>query len=51
MGLAERAGAYVSITARLDAAATRAIEGIDEDAWTGIRYPQAIIHDTEHHWI
>jgi hypothetical protein len=30
MGLAERAGAYASITARLEAAVTRAIEGIVE---------------------
>jgi hypothetical protein len=47
---AERAGAYVSITARFDAAVSRAIAGNDEDAWTGIQYPQAIFHATEQRW-
>ena len=48
---AHRAGAKVSITARMDAAVTRAIAGIAEDAWTGIRYPQAIFDDDEQRWI
>jgi hypothetical protein len=29
----------------------RAIAAIDEDAWTGIRYPQAIWDDDEQRWI
>jgi hypothetical protein len=48
---AHRGGAYVSITTGMDAAVRRAIAGIDEDAWTGIRYPQAIFDDAEQRWI
>jgi Transposase DDE domain group 1 len=43
---ARRGGARFSITARMDAAVKKAIGSIDADAWTPIRYPQAI-WDTE----
>ncbi len=42
IGAAVRAGAYFSVTARLDPAVRPAIAAIPEDAWTPIRYPQAI---------
>jgi hypothetical protein len=48
---AHRAGAQVSITARMDAAVTRAIAGIAEQAWTPIEYPQATFDDAEQRWI
>ena len=38
-----RAGAQVSVGARLDSAVRRAIAGIDENAWVRIAYPQAIL--------
>jgi len=38
-----RAGAQVSVGARLDSAVRRAIAGIDETAWTTIAYPQAVL--------
>ena len=44
---AHRAGAAVSITARLDKAVLAAIAGIGDDAWTPIRYPHAIFDDTQ----
>ncbi|SDY74856.1 hypothetical protein SAMN05661080_04483 [Modestobacter sp. DSM 44400] len=42
---ARREGACFSITARMDAAVKRAIGAIGEDAWTAIRYPNAIWDD------
>jgi len=44
---ASRAGARFSITARMDPAVRRAIAGVDEDAWTPIRYPNAVWDDDE----
>jgi len=44
-------GAQFSVTARLNKAVTRAIAGIDEQAWTAIRYPQAIYDDEQQRWI
>jgi hypothetical protein len=46
-----RAGARFSITARQDAAVVAAIGGIDEQAWTPIRYPDAIYDEEEKRWI
>ena len=46
-----RAGAYFSVTARMDPAVTAAIAAIPEDAWTGIRYPRAIWDDQLRAWI
>jgi hypothetical protein len=37
-----RAGAYFSVTARMDPAVRRVIASIGQDAWTPIRYPRAI---------
>src|SRR4051794_39389987 len=48
---ARRGGARFSITARMDAAVTKAIATIAEDAWTSIRYPQAIWDDDGQCWI
>jgi hypothetical protein len=42
IGAAIRAGAYFSVTARLDPAVKAAIASIPDDAWTAIKYPQAI---------
>ena len=46
-----RAGADVSITARMDPAVTKAVASIDENAWTGIEYPEAIYDETTDRWI
>lgn len=46
-----RLGAQVSVTARLTASVRRAIEGIPEDAWTAIRYPNAIFDKEQDIWI
>jgi len=46
-----RAGARFSVTARLTKTVTRAITSIDEQAWTAIRYPNAIWDDDEQRWV
>jgi hypothetical protein len=46
-----RGGARFSVTARMDRKIRRTIDQIPEDAWTGIRYPQAIFDDDEQRWI
>lgn len=48
---ARRAKACFSVTARLTPAVTTAIAGISEDAWTAIRYPNAVFDDDEQRWI
>lgn len=48
---ARRAGARFSITARMTATVQKAITGIDESAWTPIRYPQAVWDADEQRWI
>jgi hypothetical protein len=45
------AGAEVSITVRMDAAVKRAITGIAENAWTTIKYPDAVYDETTSSWI
>ncbi|WP_454778466.1 IS1380 family transposase [Georgenia muralis] len=45
-----KAGAQVSITARMDPAVKRAIATIDADAWTTIRYTDAIYDETTGVW-
>jgi hypothetical protein len=42
IGAALSAGAYFSVTARLDPAVKAAIASVPGDAWTAIKYPQAI---------
>lgn len=46
-----RAGADVSITARMGPAVKKAVASIDENAWTGIEYPEAIYDETTDRWI
>jgi hypothetical protein len=46
-----RAGAYFSVTARLDAAVKAAIAVIADDAWIPIKYPQAIWDDQLRAWV
>jgi hypothetical protein len=46
-----RVGARFSVTARLTPAVTAAITGIDEQAWTPIRYPNAIYDEDEQRWV
>ena len=46
-----RAGAYFSVTARLDAAVKAAIASIPEEAWTAIGYPRAIWDDQLAAWV
>jgi len=48
---AHRAGARVSITARMDPAVKRAIASIDDDAWTTIQYTDAIRDEATGKWI
>jgi hypothetical protein len=46
-----RAGAFFSVTARLDPAVKAAIARIGEDAWTPIRYPRAVWDDQLRRWV
>ena len=46
-----RAGARFSVTARLTPTVVKAITSIDEQAWTPIRYPNAIYDEDEQRWI
>jgi hypothetical protein len=48
---ARRGGAHLSITARMNPAVVRAIGAIGEDAWTAIRYPQAVWDEQGQCWI
>ena len=48
---AHNAGARFSVTAPLYPSVTRAIAAIGEDAWTPIRYPDAIFDQAEQRWI
>jgi hypothetical protein len=48
---ARRAGARFSVTARLTPAVVKAITSIDEQAWTPIRYPDAIYDEDEQRWV
>ena len=44
-------GARFSVTARLNKAVVKAIASIDEQAWTTIRYRDAVYDEVEHRWI
>jgi hypothetical protein len=48
---ARRAGARFSVTARLTPSVIKAIASIDEQAWTPIRYPNAIYDEDEQRWV
>ena len=42
---ARRAGAYFSVTVRMDPKVRAAIAVISQDAWTPVRYPRAVWDD------
>jgi len=46
-----RAGAFFSVTARMDAAVKAAIASIPDGAWTPIKYPKAIWDDQLGRWV
>ena len=48
---ARKAGAYFSVTVRVDPKVRAAIAAIAEDAWTPIRYPRAIWDDQVRRWV
>ena len=48
---AHNAGAKFSVTAPLYPSVTRAIAAIADNAWTPIRYPEAIFDEAEQRWI
>lgn len=48
---ARKAGARFSITAGMNPAVRTAITGIDQDAWTTIKYPNAIWDEDEQRWV
>jgi hypothetical protein len=48
---ARRGGARFSVTARMNPAVKKAIAAIADDAWTAIRYPQAVWDDEGQCWI
>ena len=48
---ARKAGAYFSVTVRMDPRVRAAIAGIGEDAWMPIRYPRAIWDDQLGCWV
>jgi hypothetical protein len=43
--------AWFSVTVRANPAVARAIAGIDESAWTTIKYPRAIWDDQDQRWV
>ena len=51
IGAALKAGAQVSVTVRMDPVVKRTIAAISEDAWTTIKYPQAIYDETTGTWV
>lgn len=48
---ARRGGARFSLTARMDQAVVAAISRIPEQAWVGIKYPEAIWDEDEQRWV
>ena len=50
-GAVRRAGAFFSVTVRLDPKVKAAIAGISETTWTPIRYPRAIWDDQLRCWV
>jgi len=51
INVCRRVGARFSVTARLTPTVVKAITGIDEQAWTAIRYPNAIFDEDEQRWV
>jgi len=50
-GAVRRAGAFFSVTVRMDPKVKAAITAIEETAWTPIRYPRAVWDDQLRAWI
>ena len=50
-GAVRRAGAFFSVTVRMDSKVKAAIAAIPEDAWTPVRYPRAIWDDQLACWV
>ena len=50
-GAVRRAGAFFSVTVRMDPKVRAAIAAIAEDAWTPIRYPRAVWDDQLRCWV
>ena len=50
-GAVRRAGAFFSVTVRIDPKVRAAIAAIPETAWTTIRYPRAIWDDQLRRWV
>jgi hypothetical protein len=48
---ARKAGAYFSVTVRMDPKVRAAIAGISDHAWTPIRYPRAVWDDQLRRWV
>ena len=48
---AGRAGAWFSVTARMNSQVKRAIAGIEDTAWTPIRYPRAVFDEATGAWV
>jgi len=48
---ARRAGAWFSVTARMNPAVKAAITSIDPNAWTPIKYPKAVWDDQLEQWV
>jgi hypothetical protein len=46
-----RAGAFFSVTARMDVAVRAAIAAMPEDGWTPVKYPRAIWDDQLGRWV
>ncbi len=46
-----RAGAWFSVTARMNQQVTAAISKIPEGAWTAIKYPNAVWEEYEQRWV
>jgi hypothetical protein len=51
IGAVRRAGAFFSVTVRMDPKVKAAIAAIPETAWTPIRYPRAIWDDQLRAWV
>ena len=51
VGACRRHDARFSVTARLNPSVVQVIAGIDETAWTPIKYPEAIWDEDEQRWI
>jgi len=51
VGTAIRHGAWFSVTARMTPSVTAAIASIDADAWTAIKYPNAVWDAEEQRWV